>query len=362
MTIGDLRQKQALPLEAKIIASKQRIKEWYEYWNGDVYISNSGGVDSTVLSHLVHSLYPDVPDVYCDTGLEYPELRDFIMSKPNVVVLKPSLYNRHTRQYENISFPQVISKYGYPLISKEQSAFIQEYNTTSSDKLKQIRLNGNKYGRGKISKRWQKFIEPTCDICVGDKCCDIMKKNPAKRFEHETGLHPFIGTMTDESAQRESNWLKFGCNAFDKDRPTSNPLSFWTKSDILHYIVKYNIPYVKEIYGDIVEKDGVYTTTKQKRTGCIFCGFGCHLEKEPNKFQTLAIINPQLYDYCMRGGKYDESGMWIPDKGLGMAKVLDYINVKWWNDGDESKRDEYRAKYKEKEEIEQSRKKSSQTD
>lgn len=49
MTIGDLRQKQALPLEAKIIASKQRIKEWYEYWNGDVYISNSGGVDSTVL-------------------------------------------------------------------------------------------------------------------------------------------------------------------------------------------------------------------------------------------------------------------------------------------------------------------------
>ena len=42
----------------------------------------------------------------------------------------------------------------------------------------------------------------------------------------------------------------------------------------------------------------------------------------------------------MRGGKYDEStGMWVPDKGLGMAKVLDYINVKWWNDGDEAKRD-----------------------
>ena len=60
--------------------------------------------------------------------------------------------------------------------------------------------------------------------------------------------------------------------------------------------------------------------------------------------------------------KYDESGMWVPDKGLGMAKVLDYITVKWWNDGDEAKRDEYRAKYKEKEEIEQSRKKSSQTD
>lgn len=107
MTIGDLRQKQALPLEAKIISSKQRIKEWYEYWNGDVYIANSGGVDSTVLSHLVHSLYPDVPDVYCDTGLEYPELRDFIMSKPNTVVLKPKM------PFIKIlgSTPKVVDKY-----------------------------------------------------------------------------------------------------------------------------------------------------------------------------------------------------------------------------------------------------------
>lgn len=49
------------------------------------------------------------------------------------------------------------------------------------------------------------------------------------------------------------------------------------------------------------------------------------------------------------GGKYNASGKWAPDKGLGMAKVLDFINVKWWNDGDEVKRDEYRVKYKEKE-------------
>ena len=74
MTIGDLRQKQALPLEAKIIASKQRIKEWYEYWNGDVYVSFSGGKDSTVLLDLVRRVYPDVPAVFSDTGLEFPEI------------------------------------------------------------------------------------------------------------------------------------------------------------------------------------------------------------------------------------------------------------------------------------------------
>ena len=182
---------------------------------------------------------------------------------------------------------------------------------------------------------------------LGDKCCDIMKKNPAKRFEHESGLHPYVGTMAEESKQRESNWIKFGCNAFSKDRPTSNPLSFWSKSDVLEYLFKFNVPYCNAVYGDIVCEGGTYTTTKQKRTGCVFCGYGCHLE-HPNKFQTLAQTHPQLYDYCMRGGKHDESGKWVPDKGLGMAKVLDFINVKWWNDGDEAKRDEYRAQYKEK--------------
>ena len=353
MTIGDLRQKQALPLEAKIIVSKQRIKEWYEHWDGEVYISNSGGVDSTVLSHLVHSLYPNVPDVYCDTGLEYPELRNFIMSKSNVIMLKPQM-----------GFIDVIKKYGYPIISKEISFVISQArkgNNWGLCKINGKKTNGRDDIYGKSMMKWKFLLD--ADFNVDNQCCKEMKKKLAHKYEKQSGQKAFIGTMTDESLLRQTEWLKHGCNAFDGTRPISTPLSFWTKSDVLHYIVKYNIPYVKEIYGDIIEKDGIYTTTKQKRTGCIFCGFGCHLEKEPNKFQMLATINPQLYDYCMRGGKYDESGMWIPDKGLGMAKVLDYINVKWWNDGDEAKRDEYRAKYKEKErQHEQSRTKSPQED
>ena len=52
---------QSLPLEAKIVKSQLRIREWYEYWNGEVYVSFSGGKDSTVLLHLVRELYPDVP-------------------------------------------------------------------------------------------------------------------------------------------------------------------------------------------------------------------------------------------------------------------------------------------------------------
>ena len=352
MTIGDLRQKQSLPLSAKILMSKQRIKEWYDYWDGNVYISNSGGVDSTVLSHLVHSLYPEVPDVYCDTGLEYPELRKFILSKPGVIVLKPSMYNRKTRKYEPITFSQVIEKYGYPLISKEQSSYIYEYRKTQSEKLKYIRKNGNKYGMGKISNKWIKFADENCPVLVGDKCCDVMKKNPAKRFEHESGLHPYIGTMTEESVQRQSNWLKYGCNAYSKERATSQPLSFWTKSDVLEYIHTFNVEYCS-VYGDIICNDGIYTTTGCKRTGCVFCGFGQHL-RCPNKFQQLSgdgvEIHKKLYDFCIRGGKFNDEGMWVPYNGLGMAKVLDMYGIKWWNDGDEEVRDKYREQYKKIEE------------
>jgi 3'-phosphoadenosine 5'-phosphosulfate sulfotransferase (PAPS reductase)/FAD synthetase len=68
----ELQQLQGLPLELKVLKSKQRIKEWYEHYNGDVYVSFSGGKDSTVLLRMVRELYPDVPAVFIDTGLEYP--------------------------------------------------------------------------------------------------------------------------------------------------------------------------------------------------------------------------------------------------------------------------------------------------
>lgn len=89
LELWELRQKQSLPLEAKIIMSQRRIREWYEAWEGDVYVSFSGGKDSTVLLHLVRELYPEVPAVFVDTGLEYPEIRQFVRSVDNLECLKP---------------------------------------------------------------------------------------------------------------------------------------------------------------------------------------------------------------------------------------------------------------------------------
>ena len=349
-TKEDLKELQSKSLEEKIQISTARIIEWYEHWDGQVYVSFSGGKDSTVLLDLVRRVYPDVPAVFSDTGLEFPEIREFVKSFDNVEWVKPK-----------IGFSQVIAKYGYPLISKATAYAIYYYKPGN---YQWQRLNGIAKGKdGKESlyncKKWN-FLT-NADFPISHHCCNVMKKRPIHEYEKITKRHPFIATMVYESINRKKRWLQKGCNAFEKSG-MSTPMAFWTEQDVLRYLKKYNLPYAS-VYGELKETNGLLYFTNYKRTGCVFCGFGCHLEKEPNRFQTLAHTHPQLYDYCMRGGKYDEStGMWIPDKGLGMAKVLDYINVKWWNDGDEAKRDEYRTKYKEKEEIEHSRKKSSQTD
>ena len=109
---SDLMQRRALPLGAKVLMTQSRIREWYNHFNGDVYVSFSGGKDSTVLAHLVHDLYPEVPLVFSNTGLEYPEIQAFA-KKMGAEFIRPKM-----------QFSEVISKYGYPIISKEVSEAI----------------------------------------------------------------------------------------------------------------------------------------------------------------------------------------------------------------------------------------------
>lgn len=295
---------QSMPLEMKEARSLLRIEKFAYYFGTDkVYVSFSGGKDSTVLLHMVRRLFPNTPAVFCDTGLEYPEIKEFVKKQKNIEILKPKL-----------TFKQVIENYGYPVPNKEQAMYIYEYQNTNSEVLKNTRLNGNKWDRGKISKKNMKFLN--ADFKVSHKCCDILKKNPAKTYERRTGKYPFIGSMAEESALRKSRYIKNGCNIFEGRRPTSQPMSFWTEQDVLKYIKKYNLDYAS-VYGELIESEnGELKFTGCQRTGCIFCLFGVEYEDdEENRFLKLEKTHPQLHNYCMNN--------------LGIKNVCEFMGVKY---------------------------------
>jgi hypothetical protein len=115
-TMDELKEKQSLPLNLKIRMTQERIRAWVNFYGVDgVYISFSGGKDSTVLLDIVRSMYfRRIPAVFVDVPTQYPELKEFATSFDNVTVVKPK-----------ISFAAVCEKYGFPLISKEVSECVQ---------------------------------------------------------------------------------------------------------------------------------------------------------------------------------------------------------------------------------------------
>jgi 3'-phosphoadenosine 5'-phosphosulfate sulfotransferase (PAPS reductase)/FAD synthetase len=290
MLLLELTTMQNWSLPKKIQSTKERVKEWYEYWEGQVYVSFSGGKDSTVLLNLVRSIYPDIEGVFVDTGLEYPEIRSFVKTFDNITWLRPK-----------VPFHKIIEKYGYPVVSKDVSQKIDEIRNTKSEKLRNKRLFGDDNGVGKISEKWKYLIKS--DFKISHKCCAKLKKDPLKKYEKLSGKKPIVGTLTKDSRQRMFSYLRTGCNSFQTKRPMSVPLSFWEEKDIWKYLKEKKLSYCS-----IYEKG-------HKRTGCMFCMFGVHLEKEPNRFQKMKKDHPKQYNYCINK--------------LGCGKVLDAINVNY---------------------------------
>lgn len=355
-----LRELQALPLERKIQITQTRIIEWYLRYEGKVYISFSGGKDSTVLLDLARRAFPDIPAIYVNTGLEYPEIRKFALEQKNVTEIRPRWGRAgkwHGKKKDDIVlFKQVIETHGYPVISKEVSDCIEKGrkgSTTRRAKLhgKALDKNGN-ISAYNCEKYLPMYYLP---VKIGASCCDYMKKFPTLRYETQTGTHPLLGMLAEESRKRTSAWIKTGCNAFSAKRPESNPMAFWTEQDVLRYIKNYNIT-ICSVYGDVVSDDTngfeyfqsfdpkaqLYCTGCQ-RTGCIFCAYGCHLEKGETRFRRLAKTHPRQYEYCIGGGQWirnpdynpaennpeiwNPPEIWVPSRqGLGMGKVFDMMN------------------------------------
>lgn len=341
----------ALDLEDKVITSYEKLDEWYTAWGGQCYVSFSGGKDSTVLSYLAARYLssfraPPWPLnlVFVNTGLEYPQIQKFVnecadwlrKEFPRVTV------NLH-RLRPKMNIRQVVERYGYSIVSKEVANCVwlarKSGNGTRMARLRGELLDSDGKPSAYNCERWGFLLD--APFLVSSECCRIMKKNTAHRYEGRENEKPIVATMADEGRQRFQKWMATGCNAFEGKRPMGKPMSFWTEQNVLQFIVEHGLPYAS-VYGDIVASDGendyAETLIDRKlhctgcqRTGCMFCGFGAHLEKGENRFERMKHTHPKHYEFCIGGGAYDPvDGLWKPtEKGLGYARVLDYIGVRY---------------------------------
>ena len=200
MKLSELKMMQNYPLWMKVEKTKQRIKEFYEHYNGEVYVSFSGGKDSTVLLHIVRELYPDVEAVFINTGLEFPEIVKFVKGFENVTILKP-----------NKTFKQVINEYGYPVISKSVAntvRFARKNIEKGKDTLRVRQLRGLEKGSKFNKGKWEFLLD--APFKVSDQCCDELKKKPFKQYEKATGKKAITGILAAEGGIRQEGYLKPG--------------------------------------------------------------------------------------------------------------------------------------------------------
>lgn len=326
MNRNELTMLQALPLEVKIMKTKQRIREAIEYFgvNG-VYVPVSGGKDSQVLSHIVEQVQIEdgiekqlIPRVNSNTGNEYPE----------VLVKARELSDIEVRPLKSLY--KVLTEEGYPIGSKKISRQLRDLQNPTEDNFNSRRLYWDGIKRDgtitksfKLSQKWRKFVDSPYK--ASEKCCHILKKEPMLRYEKQSGRHPLIGTMADEGGTREQGYLQTGCNAFKNGK--SMPIGFWTEQDILKYIIENKLE-IASVYGEIIEVDGVLKTTGESRTGCFCCLYGVQMEsKTNNRFTRMKITHPKAYNFCINGGVVNENGRFVPKMGLGMGKILDEMNI-----------------------------------
>jgi 3'-phosphoadenosine 5'-phosphosulfate sulfotransferase (PAPS reductase)/FAD synthetase len=276
ITSAELTERQGWNLDQKIDHSLGVIEQFYNYTGGRIVVMFSGGKDSTVLLHLVRRIYPDTKAVFVNTTNEFSEILRFVKSVDNVDTITP-----------DTTFTKTVAEYGFPLVSKKVAKAIGyvKYPKKNQENVRNLVLTGiNKSGQKcesyKLAERWRYLADAPFDIT--SVCCEILKHKPFRIYQKKHNVYPLTGIMAENSQQRQGNYLKYGCNILNGKTSIGRPLSIWTDADVWAYIKRFNVPYC-----DVYNKG-------EHNTGCAYCGFGCHLEKE-SRFERLKIREPKRF-------------------------------------------------------------------
>lgn len=262
----------------------------------EAVISYSGGLDSTVMLHLVRIVDKNKKGIFCNTTNEFNEIVKFVKQTENIETILPK-----------INFINILKNYGFPLISKNVANMLDVIKHPNSNNaltincyLKGITGSGYKTKVLVLPKKWQYLINAPFNFT--SKCCYFLKKKPMRKHS-KNGI--FIGTKAQDSMLRSIQYQKIGCINEKKHKCT--PLSIWTKDDIWKFINKNNIPYC-----DIYDKGEI-------STGCAYCGFGCQFDIQ--RFNRLKIREPKRYEIMMA----------IENNGIPYWKAIEMVNKRTLN-------------------------------
>ena len=291
-------------LKDKIKLSYEIIEDFYHYVesedDGNIYIASSFGKDSIVLIDLVRSLYPNIPIVYINTGVDQPSNVKLSKKYENVITLYPKK-----------PMEQIIEEYGYilPIGKDKTSTLSQVRKQLWEGKFNTWRIKKLRGDLGKSMYNYEKHIKDLlAPFKISDNCCYYLKLEPINRFKRkENYKYHFNGQTAEESMMRRNSIMKNGFNNED----SSKPLGHWRVHDVLEYILKNNLE-LSECYGNIINENGKYKTTGFYRTGCTCCPIGSHRDN-PNQFELLYFYDYDTWNYVIND--------------LGFKQVLDWYNV-----------------------------------
>lgn len=229
----EVQEKVDRPFQLKLAETKEIISHHFDEFGDQVAVAFSGGKDSEVVLHLCLQVMSNVPVVFNNTGVEYPQTVKFVAELQeswslNLIVTHPEK-----------SFWDCVEQYGFPLKSKR---------------------------RGKANR--------------GARCCYWLKEKPMLQAIRENGwLGYFTGETASESYMRMFVARDKGTCSHLKDWNVCKikPILWWTEDEVWQFIEDNNLPF-NEAY-----KKGA------KRIGCMPCTAYRDWESQ------LSITNPKLY-------------------------------------------------------------------
>lgn len=352
-THAELNEMWKRPVERQYAVAISKILEAINATKGDITIAFSGGKDSSLLLDMYCDLVrftsygkKTINVVFANTTNETYAMRCFVKSfikrceefygvKINFVEVKP----------ENTVWAKFVLEHGIPLISKMQARYIRtvksdmtalncDFDTVSKlyrgdekavKELKDIGFSDSsvlyltgwvtsrdEFGKKfLISKKWFPMIN--CEIDLTEQCCIQIKERPMEKIASKNYM---TGEQAAESANREANYLRTGCNIrLPNGDYKSKPFGAMTKDGILYSLQFRSVPICSD-YGEIVkDDDGHYRCTKAQRTGCALCGFGCQYDVD--RFVRLQETEPQKVRFAFKPKS---------EGGAGYKEAIEYMN------------------------------------